>query len=134
MSELLKESVPYEWTKAQDASFAAIKRALSKVVILYQPDFAISFVLYTDASDKGLSAYLYQSVDNTEKPIVFILRKLRPAETRYGASNLECLALVLALEKLHFYLDGARFTVITDCTAVRSLLTAKWTHRQLIRC
>lgn len=37
------------------------------------------------------------------------------------------------LDKLHFYLDGATFTVVTDCIAVRSLLTAKWTHRQLIR-
>lgn len=37
------------------------------------------------------------------------------------------------LDKLHHYLDGAHFTIVTDYVAVKTLLTAKWTDRQLIR-
>ena len=134
LSELLSPAIPYDWTDKQTEGFEALKNALAKAVVLYMPDFTKPFLLYTDASDVGLAGALYQKdTTDTERPIVFISRKLRDAETRYGASNLECLAVVWALDKLHFYLDGAVFTVITDCVAVRSLLTAKWTHRQLVR-
>lgn len=106
---------------------------MAEQIQTYQPNFGLPFTVYTDASDRGLAAGLYQEQDGAERPIVFISRKLRDAETRYGASNLECLAVVWALDKLHFYLDGAKFTLFTDCKAVRSLLSAKWAHRQLIR-
>lgn len=105
---------------------------MAQQIQTFQSDFNKPFIVYKDASDRGLAAGLYQDDSNREQ-LVFIWRKLRDAETRYGASNLECLAVVWALDKLHFYLDGAHFTIFTDCVAVRSLLTAKWAHRQLIR-
>ena len=52
---------------------------------------------------------------------------------KYGASQLECLCLVWALEKLHYYLDGSVFEVITDCTALRSLLNMKTPNRHMLR-
>lgn len=124
----------WKWTERHSAAVQELKDALCEAIVLYMPDFEKPFVVYTDASDVGLAASLYQEDDKgIERPIVFISRKLKDTETRYGASNLECLAVVVMLDKLHFYLDGAHFTVVTDCIAVRSLLTAKWTHRQLIR-
>jgi hypothetical protein len=69
----------------------------------------------------------------TEGPICFISRQLKDTEARYGASQLECLALVWALEKLHYYLDGSVFEVITDCTALRSLLNMKTPNRHMLR-
>ncbi|MBW0542925.1 hypothetical protein O181_082640 [Austropuccinia psidii MF-1] len=46
---------------------------------------------------------------------------------------MECLCLVWALEKLHYYLDGTVFDVITDCTAVKSLLNMKTPNRHMLR-
>ena len=130
----LTGSAGFQWGNDQDKAFARLKNALSEAVLLFMPDFSKPFVIYTDACVEGLAAALYQKdEEGAERPLVFISRKLKPAESRYGASNLECLAVIWALDKLHFYLDGAVFTVITDCVAVSNLLTCKWISRQLVR-
>ncbi|MBW0476951.1 hypothetical protein O181_016666 [Austropuccinia psidii MF-1] len=60
-------------------------------------------------------------------------RQLKDSEARYGATQTECLCLVWALEKLHYYLEGAVFEVYTDCTALKSLLNMKTTNRHMLR-
>ncbi|MBW0569861.1 hypothetical protein O181_109576 [Austropuccinia psidii MF-1] len=46
---------------------------------------------------------------------------------------MECLCLVWALEKLHYYLDGIVFDVIKDCNAAKSLLIMKTPNRHMLR-
>ncbi|MBW0580791.1 hypothetical protein O181_120506 [Austropuccinia psidii MF-1] len=46
---------------------------------------------------------------------------------------MEFLCLIWALEKLHFYLDGSAFEVITYCNAVKSLLNMKTPNRHMLR-
>ncbi|MBW0573169.1 hypothetical protein O181_112884 [Austropuccinia psidii MF-1] len=46
---------------------------------------------------------------------------------------MECSFLVWALEKLHYYLDGSVFEVITDFYAVKSLLNMKTPNRHMLR-
>ncbi|MBW0530375.1 hypothetical protein O181_070090 [Austropuccinia psidii MF-1] len=46
---------------------------------------------------------------------------------------MECLCLVWALEKLHYYLDVTVFDVITDCNAVEYLLNMKTPNRHMLR-
>ncbi|MBW0502812.1 hypothetical protein O181_042527 [Austropuccinia psidii MF-1] len=46
---------------------------------------------------------------------------------------MEYICLVWALEKLHYYLDGTVFYVITDCNAVKSLLNMKTPNRHMLR-
>ena len=58
---------------------------------------------------------------------------MRNAELRYGATQLECLAVVWALEKLHYYLEGKTFELGTDCQAVQSLLGMKTPNRHMFR-
>ncbi|MBW0579754.1 hypothetical protein O181_119469 [Austropuccinia psidii MF-1] len=41
--------------------------------------------------------------------------------------------IMLNLEKLHYYLDGSVFNVITDCNAVKSLLNMKTPNRHMLR-
>ncbi|MBW0499210.1 hypothetical protein O181_038925 [Austropuccinia psidii MF-1] len=69
-----------------------------------------------------------------EGPICFISRQIKPAESRYGTSQMECLFLVWALEKLNYFLEGCVFEVITDFTAVKSLLNMKTPNRHMLRC
>ncbi|MBW0556808.1 hypothetical protein O181_096523 [Austropuccinia psidii MF-1] len=45
---------------------------------------------------------------------------------------MECLCLVWALKKLHYYLDGSFFEVITDCNAVKSLIKMKTPNRRML--
>ena len=130
---LVPKDTSYIWGKEQDAAFEAVKNALIEAVKLTKPDFDKPFVVYTDASAAGLGAGLYQNFVGKERPIAFISRQLRGAEERYGATQLEALAVIWMLEKFHYYLDGAHFKIVTDCVALRSLLTAKVVHRQMIR-
>ncbi|MBW0480689.1 hypothetical protein O181_020404 [Austropuccinia psidii MF-1] len=44
-----------------------------------------------------------------------------------------CLYLVWELDKLHYYLYGSAFEVITDCNAVKSLLNMKTPNRHMLR-
>ncbi|MBW0505957.1 hypothetical protein O181_045672 [Austropuccinia psidii MF-1] len=60
-------------------------------------------------------------------------RQLKDSEGRYGATQTECLCLVWALEKLHYYLEGAVFEVYTDCTAFKSLLNMNTSKRHMLR-
>ncbi|MBW0555531.1 hypothetical protein O181_095246 [Austropuccinia psidii MF-1] len=46
---------------------------------------------------------------------------------------MEFLCLVWALEKLHYYLDGTVFDVITDCNAVKSLFNMTTPNRHMLR-
>ena len=127
----------FEWTKEHDTAFTTAKEAMAAAATLYKPDWDKPFMLYTDASFQGLGAGLYQMFTHNgrecEVPLVFISRQLAKGELRYGATQLECLCVVWALEKLHFYLHGAQFTIVTDCDALKTLLTAKWVNRHMIR-
>ncbi|MBW0517269.1 hypothetical protein O181_056984 [Austropuccinia psidii MF-1] len=46
---------------------------------------------------------------------------------------MECLCLVWAFEKLNYFLEGCVFEVITDFTAVQSLLNMKTPNRYMLR-
>ncbi|MBW0561214.1 hypothetical protein O181_100929 [Austropuccinia psidii MF-1] len=46
---------------------------------------------------------------------------------------MKCLCLFLALEKLNYCPEGCGFEVITDCTAVKSLLSRKTPNRHMLR-
>ncbi|MBW0473923.1 hypothetical protein O181_013638 [Austropuccinia psidii MF-1] len=61
------------------------------------------------------------------------VKQLKVSEARYGATQTECLCLVWALEKIHYYLEGAVFEIYTDCTALKSLLNMKTTNRHMLR-
>ncbi|MBW0588465.1 hypothetical protein O181_128180 [Austropuccinia psidii MF-1] len=101
------------------------------------PDRKLPFKLYIDACGEGLGAAPHQLQIVNDKPyegqIGFISRQIKLNEARYGASQMECLCLVWALEKLHYYLDGSVFEVITDCNAVKSLLNMKTPNRHMLR-
>ncbi|MBW0593517.1 hypothetical protein O181_133232 [Austropuccinia psidii MF-1] len=64
---------------------------------------------------------------------MFHIQQIKPSGARYGASQMECLFLVWALEKLNYFLEGCAFEVITDCTAVKSLLNMKTPNRHMLR-
>ncbi|MBW0548450.1 hypothetical protein O181_088165, partial [Austropuccinia psidii MF-1] len=101
------------------------------------PDWNIPFKLYIDACGDGLVAALHQVqiIDDkpTEGPVCYISRQIKLKEAGYGASHMECLCLVWALEELHYYLDGSVFEVITDCNAMKSLLNMKTPNRHMLR-
>ncbi|KAL1259008.1 hypothetical protein QQF64_009585 [Cirrhinus molitorella] len=85
---------------AAEEAFQQVKTALTSEPVLRAPDFNCPFLLQTDASDTGLGAVLSQVQDGKEHPVIFISRKLTPAETRYATVEREALAVKWAVLEL----------------------------------
>ncbi|MBW0482726.1 hypothetical protein O181_022441 [Austropuccinia psidii MF-1] len=64
--------------------------------------------------------------------ICYISRKLKDSEAKYGATQTECLCLVWALEKLHYYLEGEAFELYTEFTALKASINMKTTNRHML--
>ncbi|MBW0571305.1 hypothetical protein O181_111020 [Austropuccinia psidii MF-1] len=113
----------FEMTQERFEAYERIRKALTEAPLLLMPDWHIPFSSYIYACGDELGEALHQGqiIDDkpTERPVCYISKQIKPTEARYGASQMECLFLVRALEKLHYYLDGSVFEVITDCNAVK---------------
>jgi len=134
---LCNKDTIFEMTYDRVQNYEEMKLLLTTAPVLAQPDYDKPFILYIDACLDGLGAALHQEFiiedKPMEKPILFISRQIKSTEKKYGASQMECLALVWSLEKLHYYLEGSRFVVITDCTAVKTLMNMKTPNRHMLR-
>lgn len=112
---LLKKGQKWIWGAEQQSAFEELKLRLTTAPVLRQPDFSRDFELHTDASSVALGACLMQrDVHNTPYAIAYYSRKLRDAETRYPAIDLEALAVVEGVRVFDSYLYGRHFTVYTD--------------------
>lgn len=102
------------WGAEQQTAFDSIKHALTHAPVLTLPDFSKPFEVVTDARgdrlDGGLGAVLLQE----GRPIAFESRKLIPAELNYTTTEQELLASVHALQAWRCYLEGTKFTLVTD--------------------
>ena len=61
------------------------------------------FVLQTDASAQGITG-VHSIIKAEELPVGFFSYQLRPAETRYSATELEGFALEKAIQHFGIYL------------------------------
>ncbi|MBW0577342.1 hypothetical protein O181_117057 [Austropuccinia psidii MF-1] len=128
----------YKITEEKVKAYGELKNALTNSPFLLIPDCKFAFNLYIDACGEGLGSALHQTqiinYKHVEGPICFISRQIKPTEARYGESQMEFLCLVWDLVRLHYYLDGTVFDVITDCNAVKSLLKMNTPNRHMLRC
>ena len=110
------------WEEEQEEAFKKLKETLIMAPVLIYPNFEKEFILYTDASKIALGAILHQKgEDNKEHVIAYENKTLGPAEQNYHTTELECLAVVWAIEKFDYYLEGNKFKIITDHVALKWL-------------
>ncbi|KMQ84177.1 reverse ribonuclease integrase, partial [Lasius niger] len=109
------------WTEVEEAAFVRLKEALTIAPVLACPDFTRPFMLQTDASTHGLGLVLTQQLSEGERVIAYASRTLNAAERNYSATELECLAVIWGIRRMREYLEGYRFTVVTDHQALRWL-------------
>ena len=125
--QALLEKSAFEWTDAEQAVFADLKRAIATSLPLAFFDLNINTktILTTDASSYGIGGVLSQVKDGVERPVYFISRKLRSNEQKFSSSELETLAVLWSVERLHQFLFGRHFEIRTDHSALKEVLLGK---------
>ncbi|GKA38904.1 putative reverse transcriptase domain-containing protein [Tanacetum coccineum] len=73
MTKLTQKSVKYDWGEKEEAAFQLLKQKLCSVPILALPEGRENFMVYCNASYKGLGAVLMQR----EKVIAYASRQLK---------------------------------------------------------
>lgn len=120
---LLHKEVEFKWQEAQELAFDKLKTCLSSAPILSAPDYEHPFIIHTDASSTGLGACLSQRINQKRHVVQFASCSLSAAERNYSTTERECLGVKWAIEKFRPYIEGTKFEVYTDHSAI------KWLHR-----
>ena len=110
LTDLTKAKRPWNWTEECQKSFDGIKWSLTHAPVLRSPVESVPYEVVSDASGIGLGAVLLQE----DQPVAFESRKLSPAEQNYTTTEQELLGVIHALRVWRCYLEGVRFTVVTD--------------------
>ncbi|GJV72671.1 putative reverse transcriptase domain-containing protein [Tanacetum coccineum] len=112
---------PTEVRQFLEAAFQLLKQKLCSGPILALPEGSENFVVYCDASHKGLGAVLMQK----EKVIAYASRQLKVLEKNYTTHGLELGAVVFALKMQRHYLYGMKCVVFTDHKSLQHILDQK---------
>nr|GEV85175.1 reverse transcriptase domain-containing protein [Tanacetum cinerariifolium] len=100
MTKLTRKSVKYEWGEKKEMTFQLLKQKLCSAPILALLEESENFMVYCDASHKGLWAVLMQK----EKVITYASHQLKVHEKNYMTRDLELGAVVFALKMWRHYL------------------------------
>ncbi|GJT02268.1 putative reverse transcriptase domain-containing protein [Tanacetum coccineum] len=121
MTKLTQKSVKFEWGEKAEAAFQLLKQKLCSAPILALPEGSENFVVYCDASHKGLGAVLMQ----IKKVIAYASLQLKVYKKNYTTHDLELGAVVFALKMWRHYMYGTKCVVFTDHKSLQHILDQK---------
>ncbi|KAI3780519.1 hypothetical protein L2E82_10501 [Cichorium intybus] len=96
-------------------------KKLCEAPVLSLPEGVDDFVVYSDASTRGLGCVLMQR----GKVIAYASRQLKDAETRHTIHDLELAAIVFALKIWRHYLYGTKCKLYMDHKSLQYIITQK---------
>ncbi|GKD07398.1 putative reverse transcriptase domain-containing protein [Tanacetum coccineum] len=121
MTKLTQKKVKLECSDKQETAFQLLKQNLCSAPILALPEGSEDFIVYYDASIKGLGDVLMQR----EKVIAYASRQLKIQEKNYTTHDLELGAVVFSLNLWRHYLYGTKCTVFTDHKSLQHIINQK---------
>ena len=121
------------WQQPQEEAFKKLKQTLTSALVMRHPDVTKTFYIHVDGSAAGLGATLNQKDESGKlHPVWYASRACSKHEQSYGARELECLALLWALEKWRHFL-GNKVYVVTDHANLLRLKEYVKHKRRMIR-
>ncbi|GJV03675.1 putative reverse transcriptase domain-containing protein [Tanacetum coccineum] len=121
MTKLTQKGIKFDWGEKEEDAFQLIKQKLCSAPILALPEGSKDFVVYCDASHKGLGAVLMQR----EKVIAYASRQLKIHEKNYTTHDLELGSVVFALKIWRHYIYGTKCTVFIGHKSLQHILEQK---------
>ncbi|GJR51748.1 putative reverse transcriptase domain-containing protein [Tanacetum coccineum] len=101
MTKLNQKNMKFDWSEKGEAAFQLLKQKLCSAPILSLPKGSENFVVYCDASHKGLGAVLMQR----EKVIAYASPQLKIHEKNYTTHDLELGAVVEARKEENYGIE-----------------------------
>nr|GEY22189.1 putative reverse transcriptase domain-containing protein [Tanacetum cinerariifolium] len=130
MTKLTQKGNKFDWGEKEENAFQLIKQKLCSALILALPEGSKDFVVYYDASHKGLSVVLMQR----EKVISYASRQLKNYEKNYTTHDLELGSVGFVLKIWRHYLYGTKCTVYTNHKSLQDILDQKELNMRQRRC
>uniref|UniRef100_A0A2N9IYI6 RNA-directed DNA polymerase n=1 Tax=Fagus sylvatica TaxID=28930 RepID=A0A2N9IYI6_FAGSY len=107
----------------QEQAFEKIQLIMTKLPTVCAPVPGRPLRLYLASNNEAIGGLVAQEDEKgTEKPIYYVSRALRDAETRYSGAERACLALIYASQRLRHYFLAHKIQLITKSHPIRSLL------------
>ncbi|TYK14713.1 pol protein [Cucumis melo var. makuwa] len=121
LTQLTRKGTPFVWNPTCETSFQELKQKLVSAPVLTVLDGSGSFVIYSDASKKGLGCMLMQQ----GKVVAYASHQLKSHEQNYPTHNLELAVVVFALKIWRHYLYGEKIQMFTDHKSLKYFFTQK---------
>ena len=107
------------WDDEATRAVNRLKEALIELPMLVRFDSELQTRVTTDASTVGVAAVSEQLHGDDWRPVAFWSRKLKDAETRYSAMDLEWLAVVESVLHIWRHFLGGLYLFVCDRITVR---------------
>ena len=121
ITKLLRKKNKFIWSEECKESFQELKKRLITTPILAISNGKYNFVIYNDASGKGLGCVLMQN----GKVIAYASRQLKTYKCNYPMHDLELAVMVFALKIWRHYLYGAKCDIYTNHKSLKYFFTQK---------
>jgi hypothetical protein len=121
ITALTRKNAHFVWTDECEQCFQELKRQLVTAPVLALPTESGNFVVYSNASKKGLGCVLMQNIN----VFAYASCQLKPYKQNYPTHSLELAAVVFALKIWRHYLYGKRYKISTDHKSLKYLFTQK---------
>ena len=109
---------PKTFAKDYARDFQVMKDNLNDAVVLFYPDYTLTFLLRGDASDIGIGGGLYQLrvTNNTieEQPLGLYSAKVSDPALKWHTIVKEAYAIFALVKNFEYYLRGVEFVIETD--------------------
>lgn len=115
LNKLLQKDTKFFWSTECEKSFQAAKNAFTSPKCLVHFDPRLPLTLATDASSYGVGAVLsHVYPDGSERAIQYASQTLTKTQQSYAQIDKEAYVIIYGIKKFQQYLQGAKFTLITD--------------------
>ena len=119
LTQLTRKEVKFEWFVDCEKSYQELKERLTSTQVLALLEGQDEFVVYIDASIRGLGCVLMQH----DKVITYASRQLKPHEVNYLVHDLELTVVVFALRIWRHYLYEAQVQIFTYYKSLKYLMS-----------
>lgn len=92
--QLTRKEIEFDWTDECEMSFQQLKDRLTSALVLTIPSRGGGFVIFSDASQRGLGCVLMQH----GRVVAYASRQLKKHEQNYPTHDLELAVMVFALK------------------------------------